>query len=67
MSLPAQACAPAETDIQPAWETLQPQLPTWSTASSSSSSSAFDVLIRPSEEAESSIFEHEDEAVVVEE
>jgi hypothetical protein len=65
ISLPAQACAPAETDIHPACETLQPQLPTCSTAPSSSSSSAFDVLIRPSEDAESKIL-GEDEAALAE-
>lgn len=57
ISLAAHAWAPAETDIQPACDTLQPQLLTCKTASSSSSSSAFDVLMRPSDEADSKILD----------
>ena len=38
--------------IQPAWATLQPQLATWRTDSSSSASEGSEVAMRPSEEAE---------------
>lgn len=55
MSLPAQIVASSGPDplsIHPALEMLHPQLPTLIVASSSSSSSAFDVHRRPSEDPE---------------
>lgn len=42
--------------IHPACAMLQPQFPTCNTASSSSGSSAFDVVISPSEDADNKIF-----------
>ena len=52
ISLAAQIFAPPSPMIQPACDTLQPQLATCNTASSSSSSSGFDRLIKPSEDPE---------------
>lgn len=59
ISLAAQTDAEIDPDspcIQPVCETLHPQFPIWMTASSSSSSSAFDVLTSPSVDPDRMIF-----------
>ena len=59
ISLAAQTDADIDPDspcIQPVCETLHPQFPTWMIASSSSSSSAFDVLTSPSVDPDRIIF-----------
>lgn len=55
ISLPAQTFGPDGDSNQPACEMLHPQFPTLMTASSSSSSSAFDMLINPSDDADSNV------------
>jgi len=62
MSLDAQIFGPEGVWIHPVCEMLHPQLPTCSTASSSSSSVAFEVQIRPSDEAERRILWEDEQA-----
>lgn len=54
ISLAAHMRVPCALHIHPPCEILQPQFPTWSTASSSSASRAFEVLTSPSDEVDSS-------------